>query len=490
MTNTRSTYKCSILILFVMKYHKTVKVPIHYEITTLKFNKLDKLTARISYCTHLYSDLLSVLYSLWTDFFSYPKNELVALVEVYRPDIMEATGLSSAYVQQCRDKALESWLSYICLHNTWEKRVEYYKLNKERFGKRYGYRLMKKEPGKPFRQHNNKVSCRLDKRTCPKIIDDGNHIIYWANISSLTKNNPLLIPLNPSRYHSELIKDGSFKTCEIKKRRKKYYFHLTCEYEVEDKPCSLSQTSYYRGIDLGICRPAATVLLHPGEKPDHRHVSLFLQKEKKLKLNVVEQKIRKAQQENNYKLLKVLRNKRRNISEYYDRVLAKSIVDLDRKIPDLCVCVGNLKYIRNMQYKGSGNKRLRKMINLFSFCRCSAYLQNKYNEIGTKLFVVSEYKSSIRCSYCSSDHTKRISQSKLICHDCSKTYDADINASRNIAVMKMGTNKSFITYRAGTEATVHQDEPAQSDDSLQSRDEAQSRRAVRAGLTLRALALT
>ncbi|MFH1638479.1 MAG: transposase, partial [Candidatus Woesearchaeota archaeon] len=270
---------------------------------------------------------------------------------------------------------------------------------------------------------------------------------------------------------------------------RKYYLHQTYEYEVEDKPCSLSKTSYYRGIDLGICRAAATVLLHPGENPGHRHVKLFLQKEKKQKLNSVQQKIKKAQQENNYRLLKTLRNKRRNISEYYDRVLAKSIVELDREVPDLCVCIGDLKHIRNIQYRGSGNRKLRKMINLFSFQRRSSYLQNKYNEIGTKLLVVSEYKSSKACSYCSSEDTKRISQSKLICYTCNKTYDADINASRNIAARKMGTNKSFVTYRAGTESTVHQDELARSDDFLQSRDEAQSRGVVRAGSTLRTLVL-
>ncbi|MFH1637502.1 MAG: hypothetical protein ABIB71_03695 [Candidatus Woesearchaeota archaeon] len=59
---------------------------------------------------------------------------------------------------------------------------------------------------------------------------------------------------------------------------------------------------------------------------------------------------------------------------------------------------------------------------------------------------------------------------------------------QRLAAMKMGTNKSFVTYRVGTELTVHQDEPAQSDDFLQSRDEAQSKGAVRAGLTPRALA--
>ncbi|MFH1638504.1 MAG: transposase [Candidatus Woesearchaeota archaeon] len=471
-----------------MKYHKTLKLAVHHEITKLKLNKLEKLTARITYCIRIFSDLLDVFHFLDFGFFALPKPEMIKMLRPYSNAAAEATGLSSAYVQQCIDKALESWLSYVRLHNVWEGRVEYYNRNKESFGKRYGYRLMKKEPGKPFRQHNKKVSCRLDKRTCPRIIDDGNYIIYWANISSLTKNKPLLVPLNPSSYHLNLMKNGRFKTSEIKKKGRKYYLHLTYEYEVEDKPCSLSKTSYYRGIDLGICRAAATVLLHPGEKPKHQHVSLFLQNEMKQKLNSVQQKIKKAQQENNCRLLKALRNKRRNISEYYDRVLAKSIAKPDKEILDLCVCLGNLKHIRNMQYKGSGNRRLRKMINLFSFQRRSAYLQNKYNEIGTKLFVVSEYKSSKRCSYCNSDDTKRISQSKLICYTCSKTYDADINASRNIAATKIGTNKSFVTYRAGTESTVHQDEPAQSDDFLQSRDEAQSKRAVRAGLTPRALA--
>ena len=44
-------------------------------------------------------------------------------------------------------------------------------------------------------------------------------------------------------------------------------------------------------------------------------------------------------------------------------------------------------------------------------------------------------------------------------------------------VKKMGTNKSFVTYRASTEQTVHQDELTQDNDFLPSRKEVQSERA-------------
>ncbi|MFH1637332.1 MAG: hypothetical protein ABIB71_02805, partial [Candidatus Woesearchaeota archaeon] len=177
-----------------MKYHKTIKVPIHYGITNLKLNKIDKLTAKITFCIWLYSDLLSVLHSLWGGFFSRSKKEIVTVLEEYRYDVMGATGLSSAYVQQCRDKALECWLSYVSLHDKWENKVEYYKNKKEKFAERYGYRLMKKEPNKPFRTLDKKISCRLDYRTCSRIVDDGNYIQYWANISSLHKQKTMLIP--------------------------------------------------------------------------------------------------------------------------------------------------------------------------------------------------------------------------------------------------------------------------------------------------------
>lgn len=454
-----------------MRFHKTVKVPVHYEMTRLKFNKLDRLSAKITRCIWMYSDLIGVFDSLDIGFFGWSKSGMVEMLERYRYDVTGVTGLGSAYVQQCRDKALECWLSYNRLHDAWKERVEYYSGNED-----YVRRLLKREPGMPFsKKSNHKVSCRFDLRTCSRIINDGNHIKYWASISSLTKSKLLLIPLNPSRYHVNLMQDGKFKTCEIKKKGRKYYFHLTYEYMVEDKPNSFSGD--FRGIDLGVCREAVTVLLRPGEIPSNQHVSIFLQKERKRKTNAITEKIKRLQQNQDYKQLKRLKNKRRNINEYYERCLAKSIVLQDKDADDLCVCIGSLKHIRDKQYKGNGRKRLRKLVNSFSYHRRTAYLQNKYNEIGVKMLVVNEYGTSTTCSYCGLRHTERISQSKLICHSCGKTYDADINGARNMIVKKMGTNKSFVTYRAGTEQTAHQDEPTQDNDLLQSRSEVQSKRA-------------
>ncbi len=456
--------------VFVMRFHKTIRVPVHYERTKLKFNKLDKLSAKISRCVWMYSDLIGVFGSLDIGFFGWSKGGMVEMLEGYRYDVMGVTGLGSAYVQQCRDKALECWLSYSRLHDEWNGKVEYYNGNEG-----YVRRLLKREPSKPFSEKDKKVCCRFDRRTCSKIVNDGNHIKYWASVSSLTKNSPLLVPLNPSRYHANLMHEGKFKTCEIKKKDRKYYFYLTYEFEVEDKPNSFSGD--FRGIDLGVCREAVTVLLRPGEIPSNQYVSFFLQKERKRKINALTEQIKRLQRNQDYKQLKRLRNKRRNINEYYERCLAKSIALQDKDADDLCVCIGSLKHIRDKQHKGNGRKRLRKAINSFSYHRRTAYLQNKYNEIGVKMLVVSEYGTSTTCSYCGSRHTERISQSKLICHDCGKTYDADINGARNIAVRKMGANKSFVTYRAGTEQTVHQDEPTQDNDLLPSRGEVRSKRA-------------
>ena len=78
----------------------------------------------------------------------------------------------------------------------------------------------------------------------------------WVHISTLEKNKTIDIPLNPSQYHLNQLKEAEIDDFEIIKTGDKYYIHISITKVVEDKPISS-----IGGIDQGLNRTIAVVLL-------------------------------------------------------------------------------------------------------------------------------------------------------------------------------------------------------------------------------------
>src|SRR5659263_41814 len=142
-----------------MNFQKTIRIPVHYDTTKTKIGILDKLTARITYCIRLISGLINETTKLdGTTLDKFIKNS----------DIVEKTGLSSGFIQQCRDKVIWTWESYHRLHRTWEKQAASAEkrvasaLDDKELKKRQKYleKVLKKEPSIP--DFRNKTPCRLD----------------------------------------------------------------------------------------------------------------------------------------------------------------------------------------------------------------------------------------------------------------------------------------------------------------------------------------
>jgi hypothetical protein len=101
-----------------MKYQKTLKVPIHYALTKTKLDKLNKLTARLTYAIQLISNLIDEQTEI-------DRPTLRKLVK--HANISSKTGLSAGFIDQCMDKVLWSWKSYKKLHQDWERKAEWAK---------------------------------------------------------------------------------------------------------------------------------------------------------------------------------------------------------------------------------------------------------------------------------------------------------------------------------------------------------------------------
>ena len=135
-----------------MIYQKTIKIPIHYGTTKEKLDKLNTLTARITYAIRLISALI-------VEDIKLDRKTLRELVR--NSDVVEKTGLSAGFIDQCVDKVIWSWKSHKKLHKAWAKQVE----RVEQTGKdKWLAKLKKREPSPPaFDSH--KISCQIDVRT-------------------------------------------------------------------------------------------------------------------------------------------------------------------------------------------------------------------------------------------------------------------------------------------------------------------------------------
>ncbi len=420
-----------------MIVRKTVKIPVHYDTTKAKVSILDNLTARITYCIRLISDLMD-------DNTKLDRTTLNKLVK--DSDIVEKTGLSAGFIQQCIDKVIWSWRSYKDLHNDWEKkvrraeeRIESVREDDEREKREKSLqKLIKREPSKP--SFRDKTSCRIDTRTGKIEWSDSKFSPLWMHVSTLEKNKTIDIPLNPAQYHLNQLDNAEINDFEIIKHGKKYYVHITITRVIEDKPISS-----IGGIDQGLNKTIAAVLLTEPVP----HEELLLDAAKRELLEKYDAIVASLQEAENWDKLRELRSKRENVSIYHDWCLANQVADFTE---GSMIAIGNSQF-RQTQFRGNGMPALRKRIGKWSYGRQREFIALKRAERGYPTELRDEYGTSRKCHICGSMLTTRKwgdGYSYILCHSCGGKVDADINAGYNIATrcrddwLKAGMNMEEI----------------------------------------------
>ncbi len=403
-----------------MQIRKSLKIPVHYDTTNVKIGILDRLTSRITYGIRQISDLID-------DTTKLDRTTLRALVK--DSDIEQTTGLSYGFRDQCIDKVLWSWSSYKELHHDWDKKV---KRAQERIttarddkekenAEKSLQKLLKKEPSKPH--FESKTSCGIDYRTGEVELGKGKFTPLWIHVSTLEKRNTVDIPLNPSQYHLNQLKNAKINTFEIVKRSKKYYVHISITKFVEDKP-----VSSIGGGDQGLNRTIAVVLL---ENPPPREEHIMDATKREL-LDKYDEILASLQETEKWDKLRELRNKRGNVSQYCDWILANKTAKFTE---GSLLMVGNTSF-RQTQFRGNGMPKLRKRIGEWSYSRQRKNIALKRAERGYPTLSDDEKNTSKRCSICGSMVTTRKwdhGYSWILCHSCGAKIDADLNAAYNIA---------------------------------------------------------
>jgi len=393
---------------------KTVRVPVHYALTKRKLSILDRTTARNTYCVWIFSKLIEERNMDVRGYGEFTKQEMT--------EIRKITKLNSAYVQQCRDQALWMWRSYQTQHKDWERRLKHAK------GK-WREKLLKREPSKPF--HNGlagKVPIRIDIRTGS--VESSKRMKlspYALRLSTLSKNHRIIVPLNPSEYHVELLRKGRIVDFQLAKREGCYYAHVCVKYDVPECPIRS-----VLGVDLGVRRAMATVLLKPDRPLRREDLSILADSQKRHHLDLLSRRVAMLQQAKKWEPLKRLRHERRNMAEYSDRLDAICIAESATREGSI-VAVGYPRHIKYDNYRGNRKRTLRRTLHQrFPYGRRIRYIIEECVERGVTAQPLLETWTSRRCHRCGSMNTQRICQSLFWCRDCGVQYNADWNSAINI----------------------------------------------------------
>jgi putative transposase len=427
-----------------MQVIKTVKIPLHYSTTKHKLRIIDKLTARLTYGVALWSPLIEE-YDV--------ENRSRLRSRALEVRVKQRTELSAGFVQCCGDTALWMWRSYRELHRTWAKTVKMAETSKEQERLK---KLRSSEPKKPLsRVGRHKIPIWFDYRVGQlekaKRIKMASHVV---RVSTLKRGEWVTLLLNPAPYHARLLERGRAKSFQIVKKGSKYSVHIKIEYEVPDCP-----VAGVLGVDLGVKRPAATVLLS-GDKPNRLTPRAFLtirDGAKKNRLDELNRLVSELQRSKKFDTLRRLRHKRKRVADYFDRLSSKTLANISGRH---LLVVGYPKGIKYRNFKGDSKKKLRIGLARWSYNRIIRFVVEERAERGLSTAVVDEQWTSRTCWKCRSRRTLRMNQSTLFCRHCGMTFNADYNAALNIGL-------PYLAKAAGRRAA---DEPAQKTEDEQARD--------------------
>jgi len=422
---------------------KTIKIPVSDKITKEKLEKLNGLTARLTYGVQLFLNKII-------------GNDVTTVreAEKFRKEIESITGLPSAFAQACRDKALWMYKSYKKQHKEWEKSIAKLERviknckdkHKRKKLEHKLYRLRKRRPSLPTVK--SKIPIMFDYRIGSiEFSHTAKEFRLWLRISTLEKRKRIAIPLHSYPYAEKHLKEWKIKSFQIvwRSKLKRYEVHVVVEKEVV-----VAEPKSVVSIDLGQKR-----LVTAYETGEENRV-LLLEKSKYkrffIRMRELNNRIAKLQRLGKVKALKKLRNKRRNLALDFRRKLAAEVA---KHFSNAVVFIGLPKNVRNEHYKGSGNRRLRKRVNHWAFREFAEILRIKLMENGNLAIIINEWMSTKRCSECGSKNTE-VNDRRFKCLNCGYEDDRDVNAARNI--LKFGLRRLTKVLRKGAGGAVNHPE--------------------------------
>jgi len=281
--------------------------------------------------------------------------------------------------------------------------------------------------------YSNNPAIRYDKRSYSVWFD--REEISIATIEGRVKLK-IKIPEYFRQYLSWNIRSASLK---YDKRLKKFFFNIVVEKEIEEIP----ENDTVVGVDLGLSK-LAVVSTADGKINkffDGGQIRAISEK-----YFAIRKKLQSKGTPSAKRHLRKLSQKEKRFRTAVNHKIAKEIVSL---VPaGGTIVLENLKGIRE---RVKTSKKERRWIHSWNFAQLQQFIEYKAQSKGIKVVYINPKYTSQRCSKCGYvSKSNRKDQSHFKCSSCGYTVNADLNASRNIAINYLVSQKERLGHRVAS----------------------------------------
>jgi len=273
---------------------------------------------------------------------------------------------------------------------------------------------------------SKQCSIRLDANSYSLFLDKNKVSILTI---SGRKKYELIIP----DYYKNQFANWEYGSADLCVKKNKVYLHISFELEIPD----IVPDGNVYGLDRGISKLAVV--------SNNKFFGSSKLKQQVKKYQRIRSKLQKCGSKSAKRHLRQLSGKEKRFRADINHCISKEIISSLN--PGDTLALEDLKGIR----KNKARKKVRTMLNSWSFFQLEQFLIYKAAEKGVHIEFINPAYTSQMCSCCGyTDKFSRKDQANFCCTSCGFRLNADLNASRNIR------NKHLISYMPIGQAVVNQ----------------------------------
>jgi IS605 OrfB family transposase len=349
--------------------------------TKNKIAAIEETMYQYNNITNTYFKILTKKHLGWS------RRKLQVLLEQRKEVLKYHSGFSSALRQSARDKAIESYKSWV------------------------------KTKGK---KPKIKASVRLDKRTYRLIKTDNKRYPYFASIT--TKEGRVEFPLG---IRKERLKYFGFKNrnAEIVNIDGQFYINIVFEVPINE----IEKTNEVLGVDLGLIN-IATVIAEKSRK-----TRFFSGRAYNKRLMQLRGELRKAKSRKSKKLIG---RKIKRVNNDIAHKISKKIAEIAVENKVKAIVFEDLRKLKSE--KGKRIKKNNFRLSMWMRRKIQAYTAYKVGLNGVPVVTVDPLHTSQRCPRCNHTEKRNRKGSLFSCLNCGYKNNADRVGSINIAQRYLG----------------------------------------------------
>ena len=206
-------------------------------------------------------------------------------------------------------------------------------------------------------------------------------------------------------------------------KKDKFYLFQTVDIPDTD----IEDIEEFIGVDMGLIEIAA---LSNGKTFSSKELTTYREKRQKVRSS-----LQRKGTKGSKKVLKRLSGRERTTATIINHTISKQIVSIAKE-EKKGIAIENLNGIRFSSLKKG--KKMRSRVGKWNFNQLRQFLTYKALLNGVKLIDVPPAYTSKTCSSCL--HIGKRNGKQFTCNNCNSTFDADINAAKNIALLGASIN--------------------------------------------------